>query len=95
MNNLDQLQSLLENDGHYIFSVPEKEFAKQLTLIESEYYKSVTGTECLDQIWGPKRQKEFKHENDILDYPNVSRMIYHTNQVSFYIDISHYYEYIN
>ncbi|ORX45619.1 ras GEF [Piromyces finnis] len=85
MNNLDQLQSLLENDNHYIFSIPEKEFARQLTLIESEYYKSVTGTECLDQIWGTKRQKEFKQPSDVLEYPNVSRMIFHTNQLTTWV----------
>jgi len=81
MNDLDQLKSNLEKDPLYIFSIPEKEFARQLTLIESKYYKSITGTECLDQIWGQKRQKEFKRESDKLDYPNVSKMICHTNQV--------------
>lgn len=82
MNDLDQLDSLLKKDKNYIFSVPEKEFARQLTLIESEYYKAVNGTECFDQIWGPKRKKEFKNENDVIDYPNVTRMISHTNLVS-------------
>ncbi|ORX86461.1 ras GEF [Anaeromyces robustus] len=85
MNDLSQLKSSLENDGHFIFSIPEKEFARQLTLIESEYYKSVTGTECLDQIWGSKRKKEFKHETDVLDYPNVTRMINHTNQLTTWV----------
>jgi len=85
MNDLNQLKSNLEKDPLYIFSIPEKEFARQLTLIESEYYKSITGTECLDQIWGQKRQKEFKRENDKLDYPNVSKMICHTNQLTTWV----------
>jgi len=107
MNELSKLDNLLKNDSNYIFLIPEKEFAKQLTLIESKYYKLVTGTECLDQIWGSKRQKEIdsynkskdnknnRNNNDnknkdqknnssseLIEYPNVTRMIKHTNTVS-------------
>jgi hypothetical protein len=70
MNELSKLDNLLKNDSNYIFLIPEKEFAKQLTLIESKYYKLVTGTECLDQIWGSKRQKEIDSYNKSKDNKN-------------------------
>ena len=57
--------------------IDAKEFARQLTIIESKLYGKIKSTECLDKTW------QRKSKGDGVDpAPNVKSLILHSNQLT-------------
>jgi hypothetical protein len=59
--------------------------AQHLTMYDSKIFRMVTPHECLDQIWGEKRKKEWLALNlrvpETPEETGISLMIKHTNRV--------------
>ncbi|KAI8924505.1 ras guanine nucleotide exchange factor domain-containing protein [Entophlyctis helioformis] len=83
----------LTTDLKAFMDIDPQEMARQLTLVEFELFARVKPYECLDQIWDGHRRKEaqaIKGANPKRHDPNsgntdISKLIQHTNQLSFWI----------
>ncbi|KAJ1338899.1 hypothetical protein BSLG_006536 [Batrachochytrium salamandrivorans] len=90
----DHFSTLLTDPKAYL-EIDPQEMARQLTLVEFELFTRVRPYECLDQIWDGHRRKENltlkgiyhakNRESGEKSLSNLSRLIQHTNQISFWI----------
>ncbi|KAJ3342817.1 hypothetical protein HDU93_000947 [Gonapodya sp. JEL0774] len=92
ITNLSQLAVFLKvNPGNFL-EVEPLEMARQVTLVEFEYYRLVRPNECVDVIWGTRRMTEKLEagliktvSKEVMSGPNISKMIKHTNHLTMWV----------
>ncbi|KXS21113.1 ras GEF [Gonapodya prolifera JEL478] len=92
ITNPTQLTSFLKSNPSSFLEIEPLEMARQVTLVEFEYYRAVRPNECLDQIWGERRMTE-KLEAGLIKVfrkgdvssPHISKMINHTNNLTTWV----------